>query len=361
MRVLVTGGSGYVGSHAVRELARRGYEVVIYDNLSTGHVALSGDFKLVIGDIADREKLRSCLHGVDIVMHFAASACVGQSILEPRKYFANNIESALKLMDCLLECSVKKFVFSSTCAVYGIPPQLPIVEESAKEPINPYGATKLFFERVLAAYATSHNLDYVVLRYFNAAGAELDGSIGECHDPETHIIPLALRAALRTGPPIRLFGGSLPTEDGTAVRDFIHVADLARAHVSAADYLANGGKPVTLNLGTGRGTSLKQLLAMIQRITGCSIPYTIEEARPGDPPTLYADASKARQLFGWQAWHGLEEIVRTAHRWEEMREKILERCSDAKPRRQLVPFVNPLAQNAARKARPIRMTRRSRV
>jgi UDP-glucose 4-epimerase len=183
MRVLVTGGSGYVGSHTVRELARHGYEVIIYDNLSTGHIALSDGFQLVIGDIANKEKLRSCLKGVDIVMHFAASAYVGESTENPRKYFANNVEAALKLMDCVLESSVRKIVFSSSCAVYGTPLHLPIVEESVRDPINPYGATKLFFERVLAAYAHSHGLHYVALRYFNAAGAELDGTIGECHDP----------------------------------------------------------------------------------------------------------------------------------------------------------------------------------
>jgi UDP-arabinose 4-epimerase len=325
MRVLVTGGSGYVGSHAARELARQGHEVIIYDNLSTGHIALSKGFPLIVGDIANQEKLRSSLKGVDIVMHFAASAYVGESVVNPRKYFSNNVEAALKLMDCLLECSVKKIVFSSSCAVYGTPSHLPIVEESVKEPINPYGATKLFFERVLAAYAHSHDLRYVALRYFNAAGGELDGTIGEYHDPETHIIPLAIRAALGTGPPLKIFGGDLSTPDGTCVRDFIHVSDLARAHALAADYLMNDGEPVTLNLGTGKGISLKQLLAEIQVVTGHAVPYTVVQPRLGDPPILFADPAKARKLFRWEARHDLAEIIRTAYVWEQKCSSVIER------------------------------------
>ncbi len=325
MRILVTGGSGYVGSHAVRELARQGHEVIIYDNLSTGHMALSEGFQLVVGDIADKEKLKRCLDGVDVVMHFAASSYVGESVANPRKYFGNNVEAALKLLDCLLERSVKKIVFSSSCAVYGTPSHVPVVEESAKEPINPYGATKLFFERVLAAYAHSHDLRYVAFRYFNAAGAALDGTIGECHDPETHIIPLAIRAALRTAPPLKIFGGSLPTPDGTCVRDYIHVSDLARAHAHAANYLMDGGEPVALNLGTGKGTSLKQLLAEVEAITGCLVPHTIVDPRPGDPPVLYADPAKARKLFQWEAQHDLAEIIRTAYLWELKRSSVIDR------------------------------------
>jgi UDP-arabinose 4-epimerase len=325
MRVLVTGGSGYVGSHTVRELARQGHEVLLYDNLSTGHLALSADFPLVIGDIADKEKLRSCLDGVDVVMHFAASAYVGESMANPRKYFANNVEAALQLMDCVLASPVKKFVFSSSCAVYGTPSQLPIVEESVKEPINPYGATKLFFEQVLAAYAQSHELRYVALRYFNAAGAALDGTIGEYHDPETHIVPLAIRAALRTAPPLEIFGGALPTPDGTCIRDFVHVSDLARAHVKAADYLAEGGPPVALNLGTGNGTSLKTLLREIETITGCDVPHRLVAPRAGDPPVLYADPSKAHRVLQWRARHDLAEILRTAYLWELNRPAMVDR------------------------------------
>lgn len=316
MRVLVTGGSGYVGSHTVRALAREGHDIIIYDNLSTGHVALSEGYDLVVGDVADEERLGDCLDGVDLVMHFAASAYVGESISNPRKYFANNVEAALRLVDCLLRNHITQLVFSSSCAVYGAPPSLPIVEESDKHPINPYGDTKLFFERVLAAYARAHGLRYVALRYFNAAGAALDGTIGECHNPETHIIPLAMRAAMRLSVPLELYGTDLPTPDGTCIRDFVHVEDLARAHVSAASYLASEGDSLALNLGTGSGTSLAELLTEIERVTGLDVPRRFMPSRPGDPPALFANASKAYRLLGWRPRYGLQEILRTAYSWE---------------------------------------------
>ena len=237
MRILVTGGSGYVGSHAVRELASAGHEVVIYDDLSTGNRKLSAGFELVEGDIADTAKVTKCLDGVDAVMHFAASAYVGESVTNPRKYFLNNVESGLKLLDAVLATPIRKFVFSSTCATFGTPRQLPISEDCPQEPVNPYGASKLFFEHILSAYSVSHGLRSVALRYFNAAGADPEGRIGECHDPETHLIPLALKAVLGTKPPLTVFGKDHDTSDGTCVRDFIHVTDLGQAHVKAVDYL----------------------------------------------------------------------------------------------------------------------------
>jgi UDP-glucose-4-epimerase GalE len=317
MKVLVTGGSGYVGSHAVRELAAAGHEIVILDNLSTGYRRLSDGFELVEGDIADEAVVSACLKRVDAVMHFAASAYVGESMANPRKYFNNNVEKALLLLDAVLKSDVRMFVFSSTCATYGVPEVLPIVESSPKEPINPYGATKLFFERVLAAYSGSHGLRYVALRYFNAAGAHLSGKIGEIHTPETHLIPLALRAALGTAPPLTIFGNDLDTPDGTCIRDFIHVTDLGSAHVKAVDYLAGGGSSTSLNLGTGKGTSIAELLSVIQGLSGKEVPHVFAAPRAGDPPVLYAEAHKAKEVLGWEAKLDLQTIVRTAYEWEE--------------------------------------------
>ncbi len=316
MRVLVVGGSGYVGSHAVRELAAAGHEVVIYDNLSTGFRSLSDGFELVEGDIGDTAKLSQYLKNADAVMHFAASAYVGESVSNPRKYFHNNVELALKLLDAVLASSVRILVFSSTCATYGVPRELPITEDSPQAPVNPYGATKLFFEHALSAYAGSHGLRSAALRYFNAAGALATGEIGELHDPETHLIPLALKAIVGTKPPLTVFGRDLDTPDGTCVRDFIHVTDLGSAHVKALDYLAQGGDSVRLNLGTGKGTSILELLATIKRVTGRDVPHHFAEARVGDPPVLYADPTKARVVLGWIAQAGLEEIIRTAWNWE---------------------------------------------
>ncbi len=316
MRVVVTGGSGYVGSAAVRALADAGHSILVYDNLSTGHPKLARGFELVQGDVGDRDRVLECLRGADAVMHFAASAYVGESVQNPRKYFRNNVESSLTLLDAVLQSDVRLFVFSSSCAIYGIPQSLPIVECAPKEPVNPYGATKLFFEQVLSAYSVAHGLRSVALRYFNAAGAHPSGEIGEIHNPETHLIPLALRAALGTAPPLNVFGDHLPTKDGTCVRDFIHVCDLAAAHVQALDYLAHGGTSLALNLGTGNGTSIVELLQFIEKISGRNVPHHISAPRPGDPPILFADATKAREVLSWRPALGMEEIIRSALSWE---------------------------------------------
>lgn len=316
MRVLVTGGSGYIGSHAVRALSAAGHQVLIFDNLSTGHRYLSSGFPLIQGDICDFEKVSHSLREVDAVMHFAASAYVGESVQNPRKYIRNNVESAIKLLDAVLASTVRLFIFSSTCAVYGIPALLPIREDIPKEPINLYGSTKLFYERALHAYSISHGLRYVALRYFNAAGAHPDGSIGEIHNPETHLIPLALKAVLGVAPPLRVFGNNYDTQDGTCIRDFIHVADLAAAHVRALEYLHSGGESTSLNLGTGRGISVAEVLAAITRIAGRKVPHVLTDPRPGDPPALYADSSKSRDVLGWQVKWEFDEIVDSAWSWE---------------------------------------------
>jgi UDP-glucose-4-epimerase GalE len=297
---------------------------VVYDNLSTGNRKLCQRLELIEGDIADREKLRICLSRVDAVMHFAASAYVGESVANPRKYFRNNVESALVLMDAVLESDVRIFIFSSTCAVYGIPAALPIVESAPKDPINPYGAAKLFFERVLAAYATSHGLRYAALRYFNAAGAHPSGMIGEIHDPETHLIPLAIRAALG-GSALRIFGKNMATPDGTCIRDYVHVSDLASAHLKALTHLAKVGSSLELNLGTGSGTSIAEVLRTVEEITGRKVPHTFAPVREGDPPSLFADARKAKEVLGWEPKFNIRHIVEGAWQWEQQLPEFLAR------------------------------------
>jgi UDP-glucose-4-epimerase GalE len=267
MAILVTGGAGYIGCHAARALRRDGYDVVIYDNLSTGYRRLADGFDLVVGDIADRTRLEPALKRVDAVMHFAASAYVGESVQKPRKYFQNNVEAALGLLNTAVDCGVKNFVFSSTCAVYGTPAKVPITEDTPRQPINPYGASKLFFENALDAYSRAYGLRYAILRYFNAAGADESGEIGECHQPETHLIPLALAAA-SGGEPLSVFGSDYPTDDGTCVRDYVHVNDLADAHVLALKRLANGGDSFAANLGSGCGASLLEIIGAIEDVTG---------------------------------------------------------------------------------------------
>jgi UDP-arabinose 4-epimerase len=316
VKVLVTGGAGYVGSHAVRELSAAGHEIVIYDNFSTGHLEFCEGFLVVRGEIGDRELLGEALEDVDGVIHFAGSAYVGESMLFPRKYFRNNVEDALQLLDAVLASNVRMFVFSSSCAVYGIPHRLPIAESSRKEPINPYGATKLFFEQMLSAYECSHGLKHVCLRYFNAAGADKSGKIGELHHPETHLVPLAIRAVTGMAPPLKIFGSNLATPDGTCIRDYIHVSDLGRAHLKAIEYLAKGGRSVSLNLGSGQGTSVASMLRAIERLAGRRIPREFAARRPGDPPALYADARLAKVVLGWEPRFDLTAILESAWAWE---------------------------------------------
>ncbi|MFZ3264250.1 MAG: UDP-glucose 4-epimerase GalE [Terriglobales bacterium] len=315
MAVLVVGGAGYIGSHAARALRRAGYQVIIYDNLSTGFRRLVQGFELVEGDIADQAKLHRVLPRVDAVMHFAAYAYVGESVENPRKYFRNNAVDALSLLNSAVDAGVRHFVFSSTCAVYGIPDKIPITEQTPREPVNPYGATKLFFENALEAYGRAYGLRSARLRYFNAAGADESGETGELHDPETHLIPLALQASTADGPQLQVFGSDYPTPDGTCLRDYIHVTDLADAHVRALQHLEQGGDSLALNLGTGKGNSVLEVIHAAEKATSQPVRRKIGPRRPGDPPILVADATKAEKVLGWTAKRDLTDIVNSAWKW----------------------------------------------
>lgn len=321
MKVLVTGGAGYVGSHAVKRLLRSGHEVVVYDNLSRGHAEAVPAEILVRGELADGVALAGLLseRGIDAVMHFAAYALVGESVADPALYYRNNIEGTLSLLEAMRSADVRRIVFSSTCATYGEPDLVPIREDTPQRPVNPYGFTKLAMERALADYADAYGFAYAALRYFNACGASPDGGIGEDHDPETHAIPLALLAALGQRERFTIFGDDYPTPDGTCIRDYIHVDDLADAHLLALDRL-EAGKGICLNLGTGRGFSVREVVESCSRVSGREIPVKIGARRPGDPPELVADPSAARDVLGWAAQYvELDAIVETAWRWHSGR------------------------------------------
>lgn len=325
MVVLVIGGAGYIGCHTARALRRVGHQVRIYDNLSAGHAFLADGFELIIADIRNSATLTGAMKGVDAIMHFAAHAYVGESVIVPRKYFDNNVASALVLLNTALDCGVRRLIFSSSCAVYGTPKSLPIREESLRAPINPYGASKLFFEMALEAYDRAYALRSARLRYFNAAGADESGEIGELHHPETHLIPLTLQAAAQNGPALEMYGDDYETPDGTCIRDYVHVNDLADAHVLALDRLAATDRSFSLNLGNGCGYSVRQVLATTKLVTGSSVPCRVAARRPGDPPVLVADATHARQLLGWRAKRDLHDIVSTAWKWQQRAPRFLPR------------------------------------
>jgi UDP-glucose-4-epimerase GalE len=323
--VLVIGGAGYIGSHAARELKRAGHEVIIFDNLSTGYEFLAAGFELVKGDMLDAAALGRVLPRADAIMHFAAHAYVGESVTNPRKYFHNNVEGGLSLLNAALDAGVKKIIFSSTCAVYGEPEKVPIDENIPRQPVNPYGVTKLFFEQALEAYDRAYGFRYASLRYFNAAGADESGEIGELHEPETHLIPLALRAAAGLGPELQIFGSDYPTPDGTCVRDYIHVNDLASAHSKALNYLEAGNKSFAANLGTGKGASVQNVISAVEEVTGKRVPHKMVPRRPGDPPELVANPAKAQALLQWKATRGLRDTVATAWNWMERRRESVAR------------------------------------
>ncbi len=319
MRILLTGGAGYIGSHTLRQLAHRGFEPLVFDNLSTGHAFLAGSARLIVGDIRDRDALLKAMQGVEAVVHFAARAYVGESVHKPREYFDTNICGGFNVLDAARDSGVRFFVFSSSCAVYGIPPGDLITEDTARQPVNPYGASKLFLENALDAYARAYGLRFVSLRYFNAAGAEEGGEIGELHDPEPHLIPSALQAAQGLRPELSVFGSDYPTPDGSCIRDYVHVNDLAEAHVLALEYLVGGGQSIALNLGTGHGHSVYEVIAEIERVTGRPVPRRVCPRRAGDPPVLVADPSRAESLLRWKARRDLPGIISTAWAWMQSR------------------------------------------
>ena len=316
MKVLVTGGAGYIGSHAVRELREAGHAVAVLDDLSYGHrEAVPRDVPLIDADLADAAALRRGLEGADAVIHFAGLLSVAESVRDPASYYRVNVVKGIALLDAMIASGVRRIVFSSTCAVYGVPVRVPIDESHPQEPINAYGATKRAFERVLLDYARAGLLRAVALRYFNAAGCHPDGSLGEDHHPEVHLIPLAVDAALGRGEGLWVHGEDYDTPDGTCVRDYIHVQDLARAHVAALSL--EGGEPFqAFNLGTGQGRSVREVVRAVERVTGRPVKVTTGARRPGDPPALVAQPDRARAALGFAPrWQDLEAIVETTARW----------------------------------------------
>jgi UDP-glucose 4-epimerase len=317
MRILVTGGAGYVGSHCLRRLLRAGHDAWVYDNLSRGHAAAVPAGRLIVGDLSEEDRLAELLttRHIDAVMHFAALALVGESVEQPQLYYANNVVGSYHLLEAMCRAGVKRIIFSSTTATYGTPEKMPIAESTPQQPINPYGFSKLVVERMLDDYAAAHGFGGAALRYFNAAGAAPDGSIGEDHTPESHLIPIVLQVALGQRERISVFGDDYPTPDGTCVRDYVHVEDLASAHLAALERLQEG-QIVKANLGTGRGYSVREVIDACRKITGHAIPAVTAPRRAGDPPELVADARLSRQLLNWQPQYtSIESIVETAWAW----------------------------------------------
>lgn len=316
--MLVVGGAGYIGSHACKAIAARGLLPVCYDNLTAGHPELVRWGPLVIGDMGDRPALARVFaeYPIGSVMHFAAHAYVGESVADPARYYSNNVANTLNLLECMRNTGVRDIVFSSTCATYGVPHSVPIREDHPQVPINPYGWSKLMVEQILKDYDHAYGLRHAILRYFNAAGADPDGETGEWHDPETHLIPLVLDVAIGKRELIEIFGADYSTTDGTCIRDYIHVADLADAHLLALDAIRGTRRSLICNLGNGRGFSVKEVIASAERITGRAIATRVSARRAGDPPALVGDAAVARSVLGWTPRHEtLDAILATAWNW----------------------------------------------
>ncbi|MEO6812051.1 MAG: UDP-glucose 4-epimerase GalE [Isosphaeraceae bacterium] len=317
MRILVVGGAGYIGSHTVRGLLRAGHDVSVFDNLDLGHAWAVPEGRLIVGNLADRDALEAALRGrkVEAVMHFAAFASVPESVADPAKYYRNNVVGTLNLLDAMRAEGVGRIVFSSTAAVYGVPEVVPIPESAMPKPINPYGTTKLTAERALADYAAAYGFGTAALRYFNACGAADDGTLGEDHEPETHLIPLVLQVALGRRDGVAIYGDDYPTPDGTCVRDYIHVEDLADAHLRALERL-EAGRSLVYNVGTGRGFSVREVIDAARRVTGRTIPAFEHPRRPGDPPTLVASAESIRRDLGWSPRYvEIDAMVQSAWKW----------------------------------------------
>jgi len=317
MRVLVTGGAGYIGSHTVRLLLAHGHDVLVFDNLSVGHRQAVPEGRLIVGDLCETAQLDHVLvvKRIEAVIHFAASALVGESVTEPAKYWKNNLVNSLQLLDACRRHGINRFVFSSTCATYGIPTAVPITEQEKQLPINPYGNSKLAFEKVLADFAPAYNLGFAALRYFNASGASADGTIGEDHKPESHLIPLVIQVALGQRKHIEVFGTDYPTPDGTCIRDYIHVDDLAEAHRLALEKIVPG-QGMHFNVGIGTGSSVKEVIRTVQEVTGKEISVKYGPRRAGDPPALVASSEKIRRELGWvPQFATLKPIVESAWKW----------------------------------------------
>ncbi len=323
--ILVIGGAGYIGSHVVQALQGAGYEVVVLDNLVYGHRELVErvlQVKLVVGDISDRPLLDELFatHSIAAVMHFAAYAYVGESVTAPAKYYRNNVAGTLTLLEAMVAASVKNFVFSSTCATYGMPEKVPIPEAHPQNPINPYGSSKLMVEKILADFEGAYGLKSVIFRYFNAAGADPSGELGEDHNPETHLIPLVLLAALGKRESVSIFGTDYPTPDGTCIRDYIHVVDLADAHLLGLEQLLRGGNSEIFNLGNGSGFSVRQVIETARQVSGKTLKVIEGDRRPGDPPILVGSSEKARKILGWQPrYPDIKDILIHAWNWHQRR------------------------------------------
>lgn len=319
MNVLVIGGAGYIGSHCVRQLIQAGHSPIVLDNLVYGHTgALLKEVKFYKGNLEDKKTVGEILdtEKIDLVMHFAAFINVGESVQNPLKYYRNNVAGVVNLLETMVEHNVKKFVFSSTCATFGIPEKLPLVEDMPQHPINPYGQTKLDVENMLKNCAVAYGMNSVAFRYFNASGAAEDGTIGEDHTPESHLIPLAIYAAMGKRPALKIFGNDYNTPDGTCLRDYVHVDDLSRAHIAAFDKLEGDGKFLHYNLGTGTPNSVLEIIKGVEKVSGLKVPHEFAPRRAGDPDALYANSEKAKRELAWKIkYTNVEDIIATAWKW----------------------------------------------